>query len=111
MNSAIVHDCLADAQKHFSGHPPQNYFMAVKTAGADFSRGEIRGLNFSNPNQLSFPVAFPGHKGRKSQKHFLSVGHLCRFVFGRDFNLVAGLTTGAGKPLCSILELSLLKTS
>ena len=34
-----------------------------------------------------------------------------RFVFGQNSNSVAGLTTGLGKIFCSILELSLLKTS
>ena len=74
MNSAIAHDCLADAQKHFSGHQSQNYFVAGEMAGADFSRGEIHGLNFSNPNQLSFPVAFLGHTGRKFPKAFSVYG-------------------------------------
>ena len=111
MNSAIAHDYLADAQKHFSGHPPQNYFVADKMAGTDFSPSKIRGLNFSNPNQLFFPVVFTSHEGRKFPKAFSACGIPLPFFFGQDSNLVAGLTNGMGKTLCSILELSLLKTS
>jgi hypothetical protein len=111
MNSAIVHDYLTDAQKHFSGHQSQNYFVAGKMAGADFGQGEIHGLNIFNPNQLFSRWLSPATRDGNPPKHFLSVGHLCRFVFGQDFNLVAGLTNGTGKTLCSILELSLLKTS
>ncbi len=48
---------------------------------------------------------------RETKTHFVSVGHLCRFAFGQDSNLVAGLTTGTEKTLCSILEPSRLKTS
>jgi len=45
-----------------------------------------------------------------NQNAFRVRGHLCRFVFGQDSNLVAGLTNGTGKTLCSKMEQSLLKT-
>ena len=75
MFSAVAHKNLADARKYFDEHLAQNdYYAAGEMMGADFSQGEIRDLNFSSPNQLSFPVAFPGHKGRESPKAFSVCG-------------------------------------
>jgi hypothetical protein len=97
MNSAIAHDCLADAQKHFSGHQSQNYFVAGEMAGADFSRGEIHGLNFSNPNQLSFPVAFLGHTGRKFPKAFSVYGTPLPVCFRAGFQFGSRINDRNGK--------------
>jgi hypothetical protein len=99
MNSAIAHDYLADAQMHFSGHPPQNYFVAGEMAGSDFSQGKIHGLNISNPNQLFFPVAFISHKGWKFPKAFsvcvipLPVCFRAGFQFGGRINERNGKNT------------------
>jgi hypothetical protein len=97
MNSAIAHDYLADARKHFGGHPPQNYFVADKMAEADFSQGEIHGLNFSNLNQLFFPVVFPGHKGRKSPKAFPVSGTSLPVCFRAGFQFGGRINDRNGK--------------
>jgi len=92
-----VHDYLADAQKHFNGHPLENYFVAAKMAEADFSQGEIPGLNFFS--QLSFPVALTGHKGRKFPDAFcvcetpLPVCLRAGFQFGGRINDRTGKDT------------------
>ena len=97
MNSVIVHDYLADAQKHFSGHPPQNYFVADKMAEADFGQGGIHGLNFSNPNQLFFPVVFTSHKGRKSPKAFFVCGTPLPVCFRTEFQFGGRINNRDGK--------------
>jgi hypothetical protein len=103
MFTAVTHKNLADAQKHFSGHPLQNYFVAGKMAGAGF------GLNFFS--QLAFPVAFTRHNGRKFPKASyvcetpLPVCHRVGFQFGGRIN------DRNEKILCFKMKLNLLKTS
>ena len=77
MSSAIAHKNLTGAQ---------NYFMAGGMAGVDFGQGGIPG------SQLSFPVAFIGHKGRKFPGAFcvcetpLPVCFRAEFQFGGRIN-------------------------
>jgi hypothetical protein len=100
MSSVVAHKNLTDAQ---------NYFMTGGMAAVDFSQGEIPGLNFFS--QLSFPVAFTGHKGRE----FPGASCVCETPL--PLCLQVGLPFGGrindrnGKTLCFKMKQSHLKTS
>ena len=109
MFTAVAHKNLADAQKHFSGHPPQNYFVAGKMAGAGFGQGEINDLNFFS--QLSFPVAFTRHKGRKFPDALCVCDTPLPVCFRAGFPFDDRINDRNGKILCFKMKQSLLKTS